>query len=137
MLIGSALYIDLLKPVSLLSLSLQGEKVNIIQGLQPVLKLGQSLKSMTGQDPLQWTTVKLVCSWVKEEHGGKVYQGGTLHRHNRDTVKFSAEQACNDSRRLEEKMKERQEWPKTKLLGGILVMLDIQSWHFTTMQEEP
>ena len=80
MLIGSPLYVDLLKPASLLSLSLQRETLNIIHGLQAVLKLGKSLKCMAGQDPLQWTTVKLVCSRAKEEHGGNVYQGGTLHR---------------------------------------------------------
>ena len=131
MLIGSALYVDLLKPASLLSLSLQGEKLDIVHGLQAVLKSGKSLKSMAGKDPLQWPTVKLVCSRVKEDDGGKVYQGATLHHYTSDIVKFCAEQARKDSRRLEEKMKERLEWSDAKLLRAILVMLDTQSWQCT------
>ena len=55
-----------------------------------------------------------------------------MHHYTSDTVKFCAEQARKNSRRLEEKMKERLEWSDTKLLKAILVMLDTQSWHCTT-----
>ena len=71
-LIGAALYVDALKPPTLLSLSLQEEKLDIVQGIQHTLKASKSLKSLAKQTPLNWPTVKLVCSRVTEESGDKV-----------------------------------------------------------------
>ena len=59
-LIGCALYVDSLKAPSILSKVLQGEKLDIVLGLQNILKSRKSLQSLTDLDPLQWLTVKLV-----------------------------------------------------------------------------
>ena len=72
MLISAALFVDVLKPASLLSLNLQAEMCDIVQGVQAILKYGK--RRMTGQEPLQWPMVKLVCSRLKEEDQGKIYQ---------------------------------------------------------------
>lgn len=74
MLIGVAMYVDVLKTPSLLSLSLQGEKW-IVGGIEYLLKSIKSLKTIAGQDPLTWPTHKLVCSRVKDDDGDKVYHG--------------------------------------------------------------
>ena len=74
MLIGATLYVDVLKPPSLLSLSLQGEKRDIVQVIQHLLKSHKSLRTLAEQDPQQWPTVKL----IKEENDNKVYQGSVL-----------------------------------------------------------
>ena len=47
MLIGCAMYVDALKDPSLLSKALQGEKLDIVLGLQTVLKSKKSLKILT------------------------------------------------------------------------------------------
>ena len=46
MLVVAALYMDVLKPPSLLSLSLQGEKLDIVQGIQDLLKSSKSLRTL-------------------------------------------------------------------------------------------
>ncbi len=52
MLVGAAMYVDVLKTPSLLSLSLHDEKLEIVSGIQHLLKSSKSLKTITGQDPL-------------------------------------------------------------------------------------
>lgn len=54
MIIGSALYTDALKPVSLLSLTVQDDDVDIIQGIKHILKSHSSLKKLSSQNPVEW-----------------------------------------------------------------------------------
>ncbi len=142
-LIGAAMYVDVLKAPALLSLSLQGEKLDIVLGIQHLLKSSKSLKKMAGQDPLLWPTVKLVCNRIKEEGEDKVYQGAVLNNYNPATLKTCAAQALADIKRLEDKMRARLEWSDVKMLRAILVLLDTQSWrpsprseHSNTDEEE-
>jgi hypothetical protein len=90
MLIGAAMYVDVLKAPSLLSLSLQGEKLDIVLGIQHILKSSKSLKKMAGQDPLLWPTVKLVCKRLKAEVEDKVYQRAVLNDYSPATLKTCA-----------------------------------------------
>lgn len=54
MLIGAALYIDVLKSPSILSLCLQDDCLDIVGGIS------KSLKALSEEDALQWPTIKLV-----------------------------------------------------------------------------
>ena len=65
MLIGAAMYVDVLKSPSFLSLSLQKEKLDIVLSIQHILKSSKSLKTMAGQDPLLWPTVKLFAAELR------------------------------------------------------------------------
>ena len=127
-LIGAAMYVDVLKAPALLSLSLQEEKLDIVLGIQHLLKSTKSLKKMAEQDPLLWPTVKLVCSRVKEEGESKVYQGAVLSNYSPTTLKACANQALAAVKQLDEKMRARLEWSDVKILRAILVLLDTQSW---------
>ena len=120
--IGAAMYVDVLKAPALLSLSLQGEKLNIVLSIQHLLKSSKSLNKMAAQDPLLWPTVKLVCDRVKDEVEDKVYQGAVLKNYTPETLKTCAAHALADIKRLEEKMRARE------MLRAILVLLDTQSW---------
>ena len=53
MLIGCAMYIDILKAPSILSLTLQDDKVDIIQGIKSILKAAGSLQSQ--ENPKEWS----------------------------------------------------------------------------------
>ena len=64
MLIGCAMYVDALKIPSLLSLTFQEDRIDIVQGIQSILKSSASLESLTKDPPNQWPTVKLVLSRV-------------------------------------------------------------------------
>jgi len=57
MIIGSALYTDALKPASLLSLTLQDDDINIVQGIKHILKSHSSLKKLTSQNPVACSSV--------------------------------------------------------------------------------
>ena len=136
MFIGAAMYVDVLKAPALLSLSLQAEKLDIVFGIQHLLKSSTSLKKMGRQDPLDWPTVKLVCNRVKEEGEDKVYQGALLNEYCPATLKTCAAQALADVKWLEEKMRVRLEWSEVKMLRAILVLLDTHSWRPSPRSEQ-
>lgn len=92
MLVGAGLYVDVLKPPLLLSLGLQEEKLDIVQGIQHLFRSSKSLRTLAGQDPQQWQTVKLVCSRIKENHI-KVYQGAALCKYTATMLKRCTDQA--------------------------------------------
>ena len=83
-LIGCALYVDVLKAPSLLSKALQGEKLDVVLCLQSILKAKKSLKCLTDLDPLQWPTLKLVQNRLTN---GNEYQGATLKHFSEAMVK--------------------------------------------------
>ena len=67
--LGCAVYVDILKAPSLLSLSLQGNELDTVCGIKHILKSIASLKSLAKQDPLLWPTVKMVLARIKDEDG--------------------------------------------------------------------
>ena len=60
MLIGCAIYVEALKPVSLLSLALQKEGADIVTSIQNTLSSVKALKSLSELALIEWPTVKLV-----------------------------------------------------------------------------
>ena len=127
-LIGAGLYTDALKPASLLSLTLQDDNVNIVQGIKNILLSHSSLKKLTSQNPVEWPVTKVVLGKLKDENGGKEYQGFELHRFNESTAKVCADQAIADLRSLDDRMRARLEWSDLELMRAILVFVDTQSW---------
>ena len=119
---------DILKPPSLLSLTLQDNKLDLVLGIKHILKTIKSLKALAGQDPLQWPTVKLVCSRIKDEDGSKQYQGALLQCYDTRTLEHCKEQALADLKQLDLKMRDRLEWSDVKLLRSILLFIDTQGW---------
>ena len=57
---GSALYNDALKLASLLSLTLQEDDINIVQGIKPILKYHSSRKKLTSQDLVKQPVTNVV-----------------------------------------------------------------------------
>ena len=128
MLIGSALYTDALKPASVLSLSLQEGHIDVIQGIKHILKSHSSLKKLSSQNPEEWPVTKVVLSKMKDEHGGKKYQGSELYRFNDGTFHSCKIHALADLSSLDQQMRVRLEWSGIDLMRSIIVFLDTQSW---------
>ena len=127
MIIGSALYTDALKPATFLSLTLQEDDINIVQGIKHILKAHSSLQKLTSQNPVEWPVTKVVLIKLKDENRGKVYQGLELH-HFRDTIiKSCANQALSDLKSLDDRMRAHLEWSDVDLMKSILFFLDTQS----------
>ena len=122
------MYLDILKGPSLLSLSLQDNNLDIVSGLQHIIKTVKHLKIITDQEPKEWLTVKLVCSRAKDENGQQVYQGAVLSDYNPVTIQACADTAVGDAKRLDDKLKTRLEWSDLKLLRAILAFIDTQGW---------
>ena len=87
-LVGCAMYTEVLKPPSTLSLSLQGSDVDIVFGIKQLLKASTTLRSMVKQDPLQRPTVKIVLDRMKNDGGENVYQGVALKRFDVATLSY-------------------------------------------------
>lgn len=64
------------------------------------------------------TTV--VLSRLKDENGGKVYQGSELHHFRDTTTKTCQDQALADLKSLDEQMRACLEWSDVELMRSIL-----------------
>jgi len=126
--VGCALYVDILKSPSFLSMSLQASELDIVLGIKNTLKSITALKMLAKKDPFEWPTVKLVLRKIEDEGGKMLYQGAEL-RNFSDAVQEKLKQdAKQDLTRLDEKMRERLTWSDTKLLRALVVFLETQSW---------
>ena len=59
-LIGTALFIEVLKPASILRLTLQCDNIDIVFSIQSILKAIKTLKSLSEKDPKDWPSLQLV-----------------------------------------------------------------------------
>ncbi len=115
-LVGCAMYIEILKAPSILSLTLQEDRVDIVQGLKQNLKSVSALQTLAMRDPKNWSTVKFVVARVSEDGGQKFYQGGVLRNFTDSMLAQCSRQALADLHKLDGKMKERLERTDVKLL---------------------
>ena len=79
-LVGTAMYEDVPKSPSLLSLSLQENDLYVVMGIKHALKSIKALKNAAQQNPSEWPTLKLLCKKIVQ---GKMYQGATLRSSTR------------------------------------------------------
>ena len=76
------MYVDILKPPSLLSMSLQASKLDVVLGIKNTLKSITELKNMAKKDPFEWPSVKLLLRKMEDEGDKKLYQGAKLRNFN-------------------------------------------------------
>ena len=108
--IDCALYSEVLKPPSILSLTLQGSDLDIVFAMKHILKTSDTLKSLMQPDPLQWPTVKLVLDGLKYEGYEKTYQGAVLKNYSFAAIEFCKKEALADLKRVEVNMRQCLEW---------------------------
>lgn len=75
---GCALYVDVLKPPSLLSQCLQSSELDIVLAMKSILKSASALSSLAGLDPIEWQTECLLLKRIKNVGMDKSYQGSIL-----------------------------------------------------------
>ena len=71
---------------------------------------------------------KVVLSRLKDENGGKVYQGSELHNFRGTSTKSCQDQALADLKSLDGQMRAHLEWSNIDLMRSILLFLDTQTW---------
>ena len=121
-LLGSPMYIDVLKHSSMLSLSLQKSDCDIVYGLKQILKAADSIKSLSIQNPSLWPTVKLVLEGIHTEGSVVTYQGAEIKNYNSVTLESFKRQALADMERLNNTIKKRLQWLDVKLLKALIVL---------------
>ena len=128
--IGCAMYIEILKPASYLSLCLQKDSLDIIYCVKLILKSASSLESLSKKDPKDWPMVKLLLSRIitEEEDGETTYQGGTVTHYDSTTITTCSVQAITDLKKLTGKLIDRLSWSNMELLRAMLMLLDTASW---------
>ena len=127
MLIGCAMYVEALKPVSLLSLALQKEGADIVTSIQNTLSLVKVLKSLSKLAPIEWPTVKLVKRRLQDVRDHQEYQGVALQNFDL-TMEQCNKHVMDDICRLEQKVKEHLEWSDIQFMRSMLVFMETQSW---------
>ena len=63
------------------------------------------------------------------------YQGTRLKHFNDTVLESCKDQTLTDVSRLEDRIRERLEWSDIKLLRGLLIFLDTQTWHSVATDE--
>ena len=123
------MYIDILQSPSILSLTLQDDNIDVALGIKSLLKSHSTLKKLSMQDPLQWSsTASLISKFSNDGSGDKRYQGITLQRYNETTIATCKHQVLSDLTNLDDKMRSRLEWSDLKVLRSILLIIDTQNW---------
>ena len=115
-LVGCAVYVDILKGPALLNLSLQGYQLDTVLGIKSIMKTSSALRSLAKLDPLQWPTVKIVLSRIIDEEGKRSYQGDVLKNFNQSVVEMLKRDAKSDLTALDDKTREHLQWSNTDLL---------------------
>ena len=118
----------ILKVPSTLSLVLQENEVDIIQGIKSFLKAASSLNALSSKSPEEWSTVKLVVSRISEDASESTYQGSKLTGYCQSTLSECAIRAKADLEKLQSNIKDRIAWSDTHLLRSIVIFLDTCSW---------
>ena len=132
-LIGCALYIDILKAPSQLSLSLQKNEIDVISGIKHILKTTQTFQLLRKTDPQEWPTFTTVLATLADREGSKSYQGVDLTDFNSSTVSQYSALVLVDLHKLDSELKDWLAWPDTKLLDAILSFLDTRCWATVTV----
>ena len=75
MIIATALYIEVLKPASILSQTLQSDDVDIVFSIESILKTLKALQTLSEKDPKDWPTLQLVKNRIDYQ---SEYQGVSI-----------------------------------------------------------
>ena len=127
MLISCAIFFDALKPLSILSLVLQGNEVDIVMSIESTLNSLKALMLLLEKEPCQWPTVKLIKTRIKDIDGVMEYQGIPVGNFD-ECVQQCSIHVNADLHRVEENIKDWLEWSDLKLLRSILIFLETQNW---------
>jgi len=82
------MYVEALKPISLLSLTLQKGGADIVTSIENTLKSVKALKFLSELAPIEWPTVKLVKKRLKDAGDQKEYQGVPLQNFDRTLEQY-------------------------------------------------
>ncbi len=95
-LVGCALYAEVLKPPSILSLALQ-ISADIVYSIKQNLKATSAMKSLREKDPLQWPAVQKVMTNIHSDaNGEKIYEGVFLNGFSDTIVEQCKKDALSD-----------------------------------------
>lgn len=128
LLIGVAMYVEVLKAPSILSQSLQDQSLDVVSGIKAILKASKSLNSLSEINPKEWPTTKVVQSRISKEDGEHLYQGASLYNFNDSVLQQCGKEAMEDLKKLDNQMRARLQWSDVALLRAILAFLDTRGW---------
>ena len=106
--IGAALYTDILKSPSCLSLTLQEEKLDVQKSIQHLLKARKLLQILSKQNMLEWPSVRMVYNRIVEDESSKIhtYQGIALTNCSHEKFQQYLNETIKDLKGLDDKLPE-------------------------------
>ena len=134
MLLGCALFIDLLKPVAILSKSLQCTEVNAVEAIEGILRTKRAIEKLKSTPFDDLPTVKKVMSRVQqpslsdESDSETTYQGAKL-THYEASVAYISRHKNEYMEAVVGCLKDRVKHQHVSLLSDILAILATHGWN--------
>ena len=133
MILGCALFHDLLEPANTLCKSLQDDKLFVTDAIESLLHTSNALEKLKEKKFANYPTVKRVtASIVKESDGSTSYQGAEIVKYN-EAVKYLEDNSGNWCETIAICIKKcmKHSEQEIELLTNCLVVLATQGWEKT------
>ena len=126
-LLGCAVFRDILNPPSILCKVLQEDEVCVVRAIESILKTKKSLDKLKLTTFEELPTVKMVLSRIKEEDGSNTYQGVVLKRHDQ-SIAYLKGQTQGWIEALETCLRNRIRNNEVELLTHAVTLLATNGW---------
>ena len=134
-LLACALFADLLKPVAMLSKSLQSTEINVVEAIEGILKTKKSIEKLKTTTFNDLPTVKKVMSRVQSgdesESATETTYQGTKVTHYETSVAYLSRHKNEYMEAVIDCLKDRVKLQHVNLLTDILVVLATHGWNRT------
>ena len=126
--LGCAVFHDLLKPCASLSKSLQDSELSIIDAIEAILKTSKAIERLKTTSFDELPTVKKVLSRIQDTDDGMVYQGAVIVRYP-EAITYLRSQKTKFMESVLECLKDRIRIQHSELLTHILTVLATYGWN--------
>ncbi len=132
--LGCALFHDLLKPASILCKCLQDDDLSVTNAIESLLHTSNALEKLKEKNFTDYPTVKkVIASIVKESDGSTSYQGAQIVKYD-EALKYLEDNSENWCETVAKCIKKRVKHSEQEieLLTNCLTVLATQGWEKTT-----
>ena len=130
MILGCALFLDLLKPAATLCKALQNDELSVPSAIEAILHTTKSLENLKDKNFDDYPTVKRVCTSIQSSDDQCTYQGTKLDNYE-GALTYLRSHCSEWNESIMTCLKQRVKAQHTDLLTNSLTILATQGWEKT------